>query len=910
MKLLRRVLAYGLSALTILNVAPNARACGPSSIEPIFVFTQSPDLPFAAFVKGKIGIIRPTFGRKTLTIAYRYLNGGSFTSDEQAALVEALSAKASKDSNQEPLKNWILARKEFLTADEKLPEIYVERQRDNYDFFPNCSSNAFGVATETLKDRIASYGADDRNVRTWITTQDVVFQNCAGGAGIPEELGKESPEWLRKDREYQIGAALFYSLKFDEARARFEKIAADNESPWQATADYLVARTLVRHASFTESEAQGKTLYSQAEAHLQILLGRSGNLNAASQRLLALVKYRLHPEERLGELGRILAYEGGNDNLRQDLIDYVWLIDKFEAQIMKQREKEKAVLKTAEEKARDQEENAREADFAKLRNEERERLSKGETLEITIYPKTKDGQTDYRYGVSLQVNHDVSEAEILQDFELKLGKKLSPEEEKLVKEAHAAALSYRQYNISPNRKWDAKRFTEHKGCNYDCETIPLASIPRRLRSEDLTDWILTFQSADPRAYGHALSRWRATKSLAWLAAVMAKADKSSPQLESVMRQAEGVSHDSPGFPTIAYHLIRLRTDMGRNRGARKLLDEILSWQSDILPVSAQNQFAEQRMKLADNVSDFLKFAERLPVAFYEEGRLGKLSDLLEMSKRSWNPLYHKETEEEFQRELEATYKDLLPWDERVNFDEKTIDILNSHFPLTTLAEISGNPILPQHLQRSVVLAAWVRAIVLKNNKFAQRMAHNVPSVAPELGPLFESYLNASKPKDRDNAALYILLKSPNLSPFIQADLPLRYGTSEEFSYYFETAWWCRPSETDWTNQGIEVQKVVAKPSFLTPLQLAVAHRERAELLTIADAKSYLGKQAIEWAKSSPNDPRVPEALFIAVKANSQYKYGCDGWEFDRKTQGDAETLLRKRYPDSPWTAKLETPETP
>ena len=79
------------------------------------------------------------------------------------------------------------------------------------------------------------------------------------------------------------------------------------------------------------------------------------------------------------------------------------------------------------------------------------------------------------------------------------------------------------------------------------------------------------------------------------------------------------------------------------------------------------------------------------------------------------------------------------------------------------------------------------------------------------------------------------------------------------------------------------------------------------LIDLADGKSYLGKQVLEWAESSPDDPRLPEALFIAVKANAEYKYGCDGWAHDKETQFSAETILRERYPLNSWTAKLAVP---
>jgi len=70
---LRKIIVMVLLA-AFANFIPAARACGPVSIAPIFVFDTSPDLPFAEYARGHLGIVRPSFGRKTLVIAYRYLN--------------------------------------------------------------------------------------------------------------------------------------------------------------------------------------------------------------------------------------------------------------------------------------------------------------------------------------------------------------------------------------------------------------------------------------------------------------------------------------------------------------------------------------------------------------------------------------------------------------------------------------------------------------------------------------------------------------------------------------------------------------------------------------------------------------------------------------------------------------------
>src|SRR4051812_50084747 len=82
------------------QLASPTKACGPFSIDPIFVFHESPDLPFREFARGRIGIIQPTFGRKTLVIAYRYLNGGMVLDEEQNALVATLGGRGAGENSE------------------------------------------------------------------------------------------------------------------------------------------------------------------------------------------------------------------------------------------------------------------------------------------------------------------------------------------------------------------------------------------------------------------------------------------------------------------------------------------------------------------------------------------------------------------------------------------------------------------------------------------------------------------------------------------------------------------------------------------------------------------------------------------------------------------------------------------
>src|SRR5258705_9513166 len=107
MKKCRRPLAMVLVTLVLIQLTKPVKACGPETLQPIFVFRNSPDLPFADYTAGRIGIVQPTFGNKTLVIAYRYLNGGSFTADEQKELVAALNGAPPEKNDDQAIKDWM-----------------------------------------------------------------------------------------------------------------------------------------------------------------------------------------------------------------------------------------------------------------------------------------------------------------------------------------------------------------------------------------------------------------------------------------------------------------------------------------------------------------------------------------------------------------------------------------------------------------------------------------------------------------------------------------------------------------------------------------------------------------------------------------------------------------------------------
>ena len=110
MKKYGRALALVLVLLVLFQTTKPVNGCGPEFLQPIFVFRESPDLPFAGYTAGKIGILQPTFGNKTLVIAYRYVNGGSFSADEQRELVSALKGAPPEKADDKAIQDWIALR--------------------------------------------------------------------------------------------------------------------------------------------------------------------------------------------------------------------------------------------------------------------------------------------------------------------------------------------------------------------------------------------------------------------------------------------------------------------------------------------------------------------------------------------------------------------------------------------------------------------------------------------------------------------------------------------------------------------------------------------------------------------------------------------------------------------------------
>jgi len=178
---------------------------------------------------------------------------------------------------------------------------------------------------------------------------------------------------------------------------------------------------------------------------------------------------------------------------------------------------------------------------------------------------------------------------------------------------------------------------------------------------------------------------------------------------------------------------------------------------------------------------------------------------------------------------------------------------------------------------------------------------------PALKELLASYQAANTAEARRFTAAYIALKFPGLRPTVTPGLGRSTPIGEVDS--FRDNWWClaaspRPLEADAAAEQETKRPESSKqrlPAFLSPTERAAAAKEVSTLNALGVAPNYLSRTVIDWANRNPADPRVPEALHLAVTSTRR---GCTDKESGRWSKA-AFDLLHRRYPNSPWARKTK-----
>lgn len=428
---------------------------------------------------------------------------------------------------------------------------------------------------------------------------------------------------------------------------------------------------------------------------------------------------------------------------------------------------------------------------------------------------------------------------------------------------------------------------KHLGDQTDAKAPVSPENAAAIKGDALSDWIVTFQATDQEALAHALTQWEKTSALPWLVAVLTKLDASHEKAAQLVAAATQIQPTSPAFASVALHRARLLLQAGKKDEVRTYLDTILARGKDALPTSAFNFLRAVRMQVARNLDEFLTYAQRLPsgITYDEDGR--------ELPTQLFGVATGDVTES-----LPASVM-------QAHFDADATGLFNQAVPMSVRKEAALGPVLPAHLRRELALATWIEAVLLDQVPVAQELGAVVAAQIPDLKPYLDAYLAAPNNNAKKFAAVFLMLKYPGTRPYVDEGVG-RLTPLDKIDDY-RNNWWCTLQEKD---KGAEAEasnrpgnpflKMLREASaldFLSVAQKAAVQAEVQKLRALDTAPNYLVAQVLAWAKRTPDDPRVPEALHLAIRST---RYGCTN---ARTTQFSKQAfqVLHKQYPQSPWT---------
>ncbi|HZU23173.1 MAG TPA: hypothetical protein VE998_10110, partial [Terriglobales bacterium] len=397
------------------------------------------------------------------------------------------------------------------------------------------------------------------------------------------------------------------------------------------------------------------------------------------------------------------------------------------------------------------------------------------------------------------------------------------------------------------------------------------------RASDLADWLNAFRSNDPSVPAYALKRWQSTHSAAWLAMAIAKAKSGDPGVADLLAAAASLPQASPASATVEFHRIRLLIAQNETGEARRLLQADLERPS--LPLSALNSFKSERMQVAANLDDFLRFAQLPPAGLQGE------FETAGMPGDSKDP--HA----------------------RLAISDEAARALSHLFPMRLLADAAQSSILVPHLHRDLALAAWTRSALLPaQQEIAVRLASTVAAADPSLAADMQAYRRTISESHsaaaRQFAGAFLILQLPGLQPAVRPGFQRSTwgpGSDEGIRQIdnFRDNCWCSlkpPAPNSMNPQPAPAPPAIA---FLNDQDRAAASREWNELEAQGAGPDALASAVLAYARHNPDDSRIPQALHLVVHAG---RFGCND-EATGPLIHAAFGLLHSRYGQTEWAKK-------
>jgi len=415
---------------------------------------------------------------------------------------------------------------------------------------------------------------------------------------------------------------------------------------------------------------------------------------------------------------------------------------------------------------------------------------------------------------------------------------------------------------------------------------------------DFSQWVLLWKNGKPELADFAAERYRKTKSLPWLIACLRLMPPNLPGREEILRDAAKIPETSPAYLTVRYYyfLFLLKSETDRKKIAREL-DLFLKTIENKENPAAWDCFVNLRMLASSSLEEALRYSVRKATGLVMDEGIWEVcsTDIVLLDKK-----------------IKRVFNESLPLEEWVVFALR-------------------DDLFPPYISRHLRLTAFVRAVLMDRLDTAEKIARKLSSTDPALKKDLSAFLEAGSPKEKKFTAVFFILRYPRLNAFLDvtSDEIIAENLPMNKLDNYRRNWW------NWKNQGDysyptyyynlydydydiydngepdfegrvcdeEHRRKIYDTAYLNKLLPARTIEEAAsenQKMRGITAPNSLADAVIKYAAENPKDPRVPEALHLAVRATRYAGFS------DEKTSGyskKAFLLLHRRYPHNPWTKK-------
>ncbi len=378
----------------------------------------------------------------------------------------------------------------------------------------------------------------------------------------------------------------------------------------------------------------------------------------------------------------------------------------------------------------------------------------------------------------------------------------------------------------------------------------------------MTDWLSSIQFPCTTAYhyleeaekrvlqkkerklaAHAMERWRRTHTLPWFVAAISSNNLSDKSNQDLLCAAEKLGADSRAFVTARFYLIGRMIKEGRSAEARRSLLSMLA-RKDLAP-SEKNIFMCQLQMVSRTPIELFKSMIQSPSSYsYSNIHAGDDTPF----PKTWR-----------QVEKQNSYYRCTPTICYAHCDD-----LNRNLPLAYWVQLAKDKTIPAKLHKELVRCAWLRSVILHRES---GLDNALVQAYPSLKELMDTYKNAQSEAEKQFALACLILMNRGMDPDLE---PINHHGGIDEHDYFNGNYWS--SETDENVEklneekgGDGVDRILA--SYEAPVLkgvLSTAEQKRVDaehkVIDANDPPHLLCRTVMDWARSHPEDPRVPEML--------------------------------------------------